>query len=78
MLAIKGIENVEKSKGPLNVGDVFTNTIFRNIVLSLLATLGLYLLASLIFVSLLSLSLSISLLLIFSEISFFVSLNHGI
>lgn len=51
MLAVKGIQNVESAEGPLSVEDVFTNTIFRNIVLSLLATLGLYLLASLIFVS---------------------------
>ncbi|EKM75500.1 hypothetical protein AGABI1DRAFT_64444 [Agaricus bisporus var. burnettii JB137-S8] len=49
VLAVKGIQNVESAEGPLSVEDVFTNTIFRNIVLSLLATLGLYLLASLIF-----------------------------
>lgn len=51
MLAIKGIQSAESAEGPLTVEDVFTNTIFRNIVLSLLATLGLYILASLIFVS---------------------------
>lgn len=56
MLAFKGIENIAKETGPLNFADVFTNSIFRNIVLSLLATLGLYILASLIFVSLTLLS----------------------
>lgn len=49
VLAFKGIENVAKDTGPLTLGDVFSNSIFRNIVLSLLATLGLYILASLIF-----------------------------
>ncbi|KAJ3575497.1 hypothetical protein NP233_g1057 [Leucocoprinus birnbaumii] len=49
VLAFKGIENVAHEQGPLTLGDVFTNSIFRNIVLSLLATLGLYILASLIF-----------------------------
>ena len=38
----------------LTVGDVFKNAIFRNIILSLLATLGLYIIASIIFVSLFS------------------------
>lgn len=51
LLAFKGIENIAHSDGPLNAGDLFTNPIFRNIVLSLLATLGLYVIASLIFVS---------------------------
>ena len=35
----------------LTVGDVFKNAIFRDIVLSLLAMLGLYIIASIIFVS---------------------------
>ncbi|KAF4621803.1 hypothetical protein D9613_012089 [Agrocybe pediades] len=49
LLAFKGIENLAKSDGPLTFGDIFTNPIFRNIVVSLLATLGLYFLASIIF-----------------------------
>jgi len=49
LLAFRGIENIAHADGPLSVGDVFTNPIFRNIVLSLLATLGLYVIASLIF-----------------------------
>ncbi|EIW81631.1 glycosyltransferase family 2 protein [Coniophora puteana RWD-64-598 SS2] len=49
LLAFKGIENVEQSTGPINAGSFFTNSIFRNIVISLLATLGLYLVASIIF-----------------------------
>ena len=49
-LAFKGVENLAKADGPLTVTDLFTNSIFRNIVISILATLGLYILASLIFV----------------------------
>ncbi len=50
-LAFKGIENLQKNNdGTLTLDDLFTNSIFRNIVLSLLATLGLYLISSLIFV----------------------------
>ncbi|KAF9448778.1 glycosyltransferase family 2 protein [Macrolepiota fuliginosa MF-IS2] len=49
VLAFKGIQNLAAENGPLTFGDVFTNPIFRNIVLSLLATLGLYILASIIF-----------------------------
>jgi chitin synthase len=50
LLAIKGIQNIAKEQGKsLSIGDIFTNSIFRNIVLSLLATLGLYIIASLIF-----------------------------
>lgn len=64
MLAFKGIENVAEATGPLSVTDVFTNSIFRNIVLSLLATLGLYILASIIFVSLFLCRLLQSLLLL--------------
>lgn len=52
LLAFKGIEAIASEQGhALKITDVFTNSIFRNIVLSLLATLGLYILASLIFVS---------------------------
>ncbi|KAL1722353.1 chitin synthase [Schizophyllum commune] len=49
LLAVKGIQNIEKENGGLSFSDLFTNSIFRNIVVSLLATTGLYLLASLIF-----------------------------
>ncbi|THU75900.1 hypothetical protein K435DRAFT_974654 [Dendrothele bispora CBS 962.96] len=49
LLAFKGINNLVKADNGLNVGSLFTNSIFRNIVLSLLATLGLYIVASLIF-----------------------------
>lgn len=54
LLAFKGIQNVastvQKNTGrPLGFSDIFTNPIFRNIVLSLLATLGLYILSSVIF-----------------------------
>jgi len=49
---VKGIQNIENSGGKsLSISDIFTNSIFRNIVLSLLATLGLYIIASVIFVS---------------------------
>ncbi|KAI0369434.1 glycosyltransferase family 2 protein [Pilatotrama ljubarskyi] len=50
-LAFKGVENVVNAPdaGPLTPDLLFTNSIFRNIVISLLATLGLYILASLIF-----------------------------
>ncbi|KAK0185615.1 hypothetical protein F5146DRAFT_1165622 [Armillaria mellea] len=47
-LAFKGIETLSKSEGT-SLNDLFSNSIFRNIVLSLLATLGLYLISSLIF-----------------------------
>ncbi|KAJ6589955.1 glycosyltransferase family 2 protein [Mycena vulgaris] len=50
LLAFKSIEQLSKEKGSaLAVSDFFTNTIFRNVVVSLLATFGLYVLASLIF-----------------------------
>ena len=49
-LAFKGVENIAHSDGPLSLSDLFSNSIFRNIVISILATLGLYILASLIFV----------------------------
>ncbi|KAL6300688.1 glycosyltransferase family 2 protein [Sparassis latifolia] len=47
-LAFKGIDNVVKSQGPLSVSSLFGNAIFRDIVISLLATIGLYILSSLI------------------------------
>jgi chitin synthase len=52
LLAFKGINNIAQTSGrPLQFSDIFSNSIFRDIVLSLLATLGLYIVASLIFVS---------------------------
>ncbi|ESK82202.1 chitin synthase [Moniliophthora roreri MCA 2997] len=48
-LAIKGIQNIDSTQGGLTFGDFFTNSIFRNIIISLAATLGLYIAASLIF-----------------------------
>ncbi|KAI8986294.1 glycosyltransferase family 2 protein [Trametes punicea] len=47
-LAFKGVDNVVNNSGPLTPDTLFANSIFRNIVISLLATLGLYILASLI------------------------------
>ncbi|KAH7927646.1 glycosyltransferase family 2 protein [Leucogyrophana mollusca] len=50
LLAFKGIESVEKSEGgSIQAGALFSNSIFRDIVLSLLATLGLYIVSSLLF-----------------------------
>lgn len=50
-LAYKGIENVAKVEGrAIRLSDLFSNHIFRNIVISLAATLGLYLVSSIIFV----------------------------
>ncbi|EJD38050.1 glycosyltransferase family 2 protein [Auricularia subglabra TFB-10046 SS5] len=52
-LAFKGVENIKKAEedagNTLDVTDIFDNAIFRNIVISLLATIGLYLIASLLF-----------------------------
>ena len=57
VLAFKGLaELTQDHKGSLSLSDFFTNPIFRNIVLSLSATLGLYVFASLIFVSCASIS----------------------
>lgn len=48
-LAFRGIHDIEKNaKAGTNL---FDNPIFRNIVLSLLATLGLYFISSILFVS---------------------------
>ncbi len=46
-LAVAGIKNIEESGG-ITEATVFGNKIFRNIVLSLAATYGLYILASLL------------------------------
>ncbi|KAG9030667.1 Chitin synthase, class 1, partial [Serendipita sp. 407] len=50
-LAFRGISDIasQSQNGTLTFGDFFTNSIFRNIVVSLLATLGLYIFASLLF-----------------------------
>ncbi|KDQ16092.1 glycosyltransferase family 2 protein [Botryobasidium botryosum FD-172 SS1] len=49
-LAVKGLENVASVEGrPIVFSDIFTNSIFRDIVISLVATLGLYVIASLLF-----------------------------
>ncbi|KAG2010491.1 chitin synthase, variant 2 [Coprinopsis cinerea AmutBmut pab1-1] len=49
-LAVKGIQAIgRETDGGITFGTFFENSIFRNIILSLAATLGLYLLASLIF-----------------------------
>ncbi|EJU02992.1 glycosyltransferase family 2 protein [Dacryopinax primogenitus] len=51
LLAVKGIEAAANNanQGILTLTDFFANSIFRNIVLSLLATTGLYLISSLLF-----------------------------
>jgi chitin synthase len=49
-LAFKSVENLEAAKGPLNADSIFTEPIFRNVVISLAATLGLYFISSLLFV----------------------------
>jgi chitin synthase len=52
LLAYKGIEKmINKHKGHWEIGDFLGNLIFRNVVLSIVGTLGLYIFASLIFVS---------------------------
>ncbi|KAM6493804.1 glycosyltransferase family 2 protein [Amanita muscaria] len=48
MLTAKGIQNIAVAQGGLSLGTFFTNTIFRNIIVSLVATLGLYVFASLL------------------------------
>ena len=52
-LAVKGIINVEDAVradgGKIDIGVVFGNAIFRSIVISLVATYGIYFLASLLF-----------------------------
>jgi len=50
-LAIRSVENIEAAlpDGQLQLDDVFNNAIFRNIVISLLATTGLYFIASFLF-----------------------------
>ena len=51
-LAIKGVEQVkDENGGSITVSTLFKNKIFFNIVLSLAATVGLYVVSSLLFVS---------------------------
>ncbi len=53
LLAFKGVENISNVEGrPITFSDIFSNSIFRDIVISLLATLGLYFIASFMHVSL--------------------------
>jgi len=47
-LAVKGIQNIAVSSDGLTLGTFFSNTLFRNIIISLVATLGLYVFASLL------------------------------
>ncbi|KAG2124618.1 glycosyltransferase family 2 protein [Suillus clintonianus] len=50
LLAYKAIESVAQTEGrAIQASDLFSNAIFRDVVLSLAATLGLYIVASLIF-----------------------------
>lgn len=49
-LAVTSIQDVQ-SQGGITVSTLFSNKIFFNIVISLAATVGLYLIASLLFVS---------------------------
>lgn len=49
LLAAKGIRNIVTTEGrPLTVEDVFSNSIFRNIIFSLWTTLGFYVSSSLV------------------------------
>ncbi|KAF8727491.1 hypothetical protein AX14_007350 [Amanita brunnescens Koide BX004] len=47
-IAVKGIQNIAVSNDGLTLGSFFTNTLFRNIIISLVATLGLYVVSSLL------------------------------
>ena len=53
LLAVKGIQALAATK-TLDFSAMFSDAIFRNIVMSLLATLGLYIISSLLFVRSLS------------------------
>jgi chitin synthase len=50
-LAIKGIESVHAAHDSVTGSSLWSDAVFRNIVLSLLATFGLYLVSSVLFVS---------------------------
>ncbi|TFY62620.1 hypothetical protein EVJ58_g3752 [Rhodofomes roseus] len=47
-LVVKSIQNLQKETGGLTLNDLFTNAIFRDIVISLVSTYGLYVIASII------------------------------
>ncbi|PPQ90861.1 hypothetical protein CVT25_007331 [Psilocybe cyanescens] len=49
LLAFRDLENLAHTDRPLKFSDIFTNPTFRNIVVSLLATRGLYVISSIIF-----------------------------
>ncbi|KAJ3855614.1 glycosyltransferase family 2 protein [Lentinula lateritia] len=49
LLVYKGIENIISADGPITLNSLFTDAIFRDIVISLAATYGLYLFASILF-----------------------------
>ena len=60
MLAYIGIKSVkDEHGGSPSFGDLIGNAIFRNIVISLAATVGLYLISSLLFVRLLDTALRV-------------------
>jgi chitin synthase len=48
---VRSIQDIAAVNGPITFGDFFSNAIFRNVVISIAATLGLYVVASLLFVS---------------------------
>ena len=51
LLVYKGIENIAKSEGrAIQSSDFLVDTISRNIILSLAATIGLYIVVSVLFV----------------------------
>lgn len=53
LLAYKAIQSVAQTEGrAIRASDFFTNSIFSDVIISLAATLGLYFVASLIFVGL--------------------------
>jgi len=57
-LAVKGVQQVSEAENRgAKFSDLFTNAIFRDIVLSLAATIGLYVIASIIHVRGLSLKI---------------------
>jgi chitin synthase len=52
-MAVRSIQTISAEKqGALTFGDFFTNTLFANVIISIASTLGLYIVSSLLFVSL--------------------------
>ncbi|KAH8109773.1 glycosyltransferase family 2 protein [Phellopilus nigrolimitatus] len=50
LLAVKGVENIAHEEGgSIKFTDIFSNSIFRDIIISVIATYGLYLISSLLF-----------------------------